>query len=722
MPYISLDDIIKGYHDETDVRRAHAHTWSIVHWDQITPRPDSQHCYIKVTLPSDGTICLPAGFACVIGPFWRTTTKLNKVTDYYSEGNKIENGYELFGNRYYHYPYTDNRHIPDQHVVGLKFEGCLDTRNSFPVLDSEMTLTTLTGVALINQPWTHYWSAGDCYDVYGNKSYSRNWACTNIRMNVKPGCEDEYTTLVWPAGTYWTTRMTIRVRHMEIPSHLTHLYSSNWGIFEFDMNWKQWYNRSYSVEPADHAVDVMLGECHGQLILPGPFTVANLINGSANGKTPSGALGKFWGFRTGSKLNLPGYYNYTRAESEWSTNVCEFFFTTGYKDSSELVDRHGKIVSIKDIHDKIVQVQDKLHWAIGQDGYVECENTDYVNVVEYELTAYEIDARIRSHRNGMEFLRDLAKIRNIVDPTFLSKIFVEGIFGHSKRTMMWMISQGWLWYQFGVKPLAKDIEAMWIVGQSIVDIGLYETLLDTDKRMVLYGGREKDSHHYDILPDGVTLPLTVVHTVKLDIQNKIPELVWYLAHIIKTWKTLDSLSIAPTFESLWDLIPYSFVVDWWVDIGGCLNRIDNSVRMFEYTLHYRSYSKRSYLYLATALLATEWNEQEYRAPLNMDMGLEDDDMFVKNGRQFFGFSHFTRIVDTRWPVMPFYWKSLITESDVSWGQIAYIIGTGSALIFVNADIRGKQGKKWKWPAYTNFGSQVGPILGRIGGLFYKAVP
>jgi hypothetical protein len=37
---------------------------------------------------------------------------------------------------------------------------------------------------------------------------------------------------------------------------------------------------------------------------------------------------------------------------------------------------------------------------------------------------------------------------------------------------------------------------------------------------------------------------------------------------------LQSIDLELTAENIWDLIPYSFVVDWVIDVGGLLERLD----------------------------------------------------------------------------------------------------------------------------------------------------
>lgn len=55
---------------------------------------------------------------------------------------------------------------------------------------------------------------------------------------------------------------------------------------------------------------------------------------------------------------------------------------------------------------------------------------------------------------------------------------------------------------------------------------------------------------------------------------------------------LDSLGVLPTFENLWDLVPYSFVVDWLLDVGGLLQRIDSSMRLVRLDIKYLTMSEK----------------------------------------------------------------------------------------------------------------------------------
>lgn len=54
------------------------------------------------------------------------------------------------------------------------------------------------------------------------------------------------------------------------------------------------------------------------------------------------------------------------------------------------------------------------------------------------------------------------------------------------------------------------------------------------------------------------------------------------------WENLEalrSLDLYPTAENLWDLIPYSFVLDWFIPISDWLHHMDSELRLQTYTIH-----------------------------------------------------------------------------------------------------------------------------------------
>lgn len=45
--------------------------------------------------------------------------------------------------------------------------------------------------------------------------------------------------------------------------------------------------------------------------------------------------------------------------------------------------------------------------------------------------------------------------------------------------------------------------------------------------------------------------------------------------ILNSYRVLREWGLAPTLVAAWDLVPFSFVVDWFLDISSCLEQIDN---------------------------------------------------------------------------------------------------------------------------------------------------
>lgn len=55
---------------------------------------------------------------------------------------------------------------------------------------------------------------------------------------------------------------------------------------------------------------------------------------------------------------------------------------------------------------------------------------------------------------------------------------------------------------------------------------------------------------------------------------------------------LESIGVFPTFENVWDLIPYSFVIDWFINIGDLLERVDTRLRLMRYEVKYTTLSRK----------------------------------------------------------------------------------------------------------------------------------
>jgi hypothetical protein len=56
---------------------------------------------------------------------------------------------------------------------------------------------------------------------------------------------------------------------------------------------------------------------------------------------------------------------------------------------------------------------------------------------------------------------------------------------------------------------------------------------------------------------------------------------------------LENMGIFPDFEKIWDLVPYSFVIDWFVDVGKMLKRVDTNLRLLRLKIRYVTMSRKT---------------------------------------------------------------------------------------------------------------------------------
>lgn len=56
---------------------------------------------------------------------------------------------------------------------------------------------------------------------------------------------------------------------------------------------------------------------------------------------------------------------------------------------------------------------------------------------------------------------------------------------------------------------------------------------------------------------------------------------------------LESMGTLPTLENIWDLVPYSFVIDWFIDVGDLLARVDTNLRLMRLDIRYVTQSRKT---------------------------------------------------------------------------------------------------------------------------------
>lgn len=58
-------------------------------------------------------------------------------------------------------------------------------------------------------------------------------------------------------------------------------------------------------------------------------------------------------------------------------------------------------------------------------------------------------------------------------------------------------------------------------------------------------------------------------------------------------EAFENIGMFPSFENIWDLIPYSFVVDWLIDVGELLKRVDTNLRLLRLNIRYVTMSRKT---------------------------------------------------------------------------------------------------------------------------------
>lgn len=128
--------------------------------------------------------------------------------------------------------------------------------------------------------------------------------------------------------------------------------------------------------------------------------------------------------------------------------------------------------------------------------------------------------------------------------------------------------------QYGILPTISDLET------------LKEAVLKSDSKY-------QDSNGFQVLTSGQTVSkmteigmVTVVNRCKIAIDDTAPVLKGMA-------ERLRNIGAFPDLSSLWDLVAYSFVIDWFVDIGSILEDIDSNVRMASLPIVYSTTSSKT---------------------------------------------------------------------------------------------------------------------------------
>lgn len=163
---------------------------------------------------------------------------------------------------------------------------------------------------------------------------------------------------------------------------------------------------------------------------------------------------------------------------------------------------------------------------------------------------------------------ELVKARRVINGrAYLSKSHIpKGVTRQSAN----FLADNWLQYVYGVKPLMGDMD-------KIIKI-LRDRVASSEPiiQRVSWSGSEKASRQYTArsILDGTRYPACLVkETGKRSYK-------WFADVKFKNQvlnNTLGSYGFTNPLALAWELMPFSFVIDWWVNVGETLQSLDNSL-------------------------------------------------------------------------------------------------------------------------------------------------
>jgi len=235
--------------------------------------------------------------------------------------------------------------------------------------------------------------------------------------------------------------------------------------------------------------------------------------------------------------------------------------------------------------------------------------------VHYGLLAQDAIEKLDANKvNMLEFLADLRH----------PKEFITRLLDFKNLPKDKLLADKYLSLHYGVLPAIDDINRImkaFIAVQPYIDKNGYST----------YSARRSQN----AVSNGTTCLLEQRIKVAIDDND---EYLRSLAHRIHSW------GFAPTFGNLWDLIPYSFVVDWLVDVGEFLDVSETRLMLMRLNIRYATCSSRKvveldirdYVEALTGSLAMvryhRWVTDHCPAPpLSLNFSSELSNHFIEGG-------------------------------------------------------------------------------------------
>lgn len=131
--------------------------------------------------------------------------------------------------------------------------------------------------------------------------------------------------------------------------------------------------------------------------------------------------------------------------------------------------------------------------------------------------------------------------------------------------------------RYGIMPTISDLETIWA----------------SFKRVAPYvdrnGFRLATASFVSTATNALGAPCRLEQRIKLAIGNE-DSVLQALA------EEMDNVGFLPTCNNIWDLVPFSFVIDWFVNVGEFLQRVDGNLRLERLNIRYVTMSRKQITY------------------------------------------------------------------------------------------------------------------------------
>lgn len=181
--------------------------------------------------------------------------------------------------------------------------------------------------------------------------------------------------------------------------------------------------------------------------------------------------------------------------------------------------------------------------------------------------------------NFLETFSDLNDLSSLINPRALSDAYelVTKKKSRSAKSLLDVLTDAKLTYEFGVVPTVSDAEQLALRGKSILNRYKNDSLFG---RHVING-----KFIYDI-PDGTIIGFdgcTLVARSKLVIN-------FGDQAILSAIMPVRAFGVLPSLSNLWDLTRYSFAIDWFFNLGDRFGLIDSQAMLFASDVYYSCHS------------------------------------------------------------------------------------------------------------------------------------